>query len=1412
MKRDFVCAVRATALMAVGALTALNLTCVQGPTDQTPSPLALPLTISVARPTDNVVVSDETAPEIRWADIGPNDLDGDGLLNDPPLGSTVTIKLDPDVPAPDQQYEQDGNEIDLLGPVDAVDDVGDSFDFDGFDAAGDVVPVGTYYVIAVLDDGAGTELTDLSLGTIRVPLTFTKPREDAELAEADDSITIQWEMDDGGLGGSLSLGLDADLDHTSGNEEILAGGGPFDGSLTSLELTASMITAGELEPGTYYLYAWIEQSGLDDMFVTAPVQITLGNFSPPTMEFVDLDDDLEVLVGDTVTIEWDDEDVDDNATIDLFVDPDQNHNNGNEIQLLWNRLEDPDGEDDRFAWNTTGQRPDEYYVFATISDGRDSVDAEAAGRIILRNCQDCPLITLIQPASVVSSDVTRTVAISWDDGVPSAQAVIALYYVDFDETETLIADGIEANPDQAGDDLYEWDLLPDDLTESAVPEGAYDVKAYIKDGSASPTPPGDFDGWDVASGKVVVVNMPPRFEFVSPEQDAVLVIGGANDLIIEWQGRDPEDEITFDLFIDPDADHTNGNERQINLDSITAGAGPQSGSFEWTNNGTDVLDAAGQAVPPGEYTLLAVVTITVGVHEPITVEADGKVRVQSAAGSEPWIRLDAPVAIVTVRVGDRVRIEWQDFDTNADTKIRLRYDDDPTPDQDPGSETGEDEENITGLIDAQPDGDDDEFRWLMHPDPQVDAANILEPAIPEGTYYVFAYIGGADPLADPSWVAVAPGKVGILNSSPELIFTVPDQDDIELPLGAGGMLEFNYRDPEDEMQVKLYLDPDQFHDNGNEVRIDTGISLPVADDDSGSGDIHTEPWDGTNIAAQDVPTGTYFLFAEVDDGVSSAVTVEADAKINVIPASPKASRIGADVDNGGGAGPYELTDSDVSVDFVAAGVAAGDRVKITGGTGVNVGVYNVTEGGVAQKVLALDADAGDSGGNGDVEYSVYVKNPDVAGVIVLATPASNITKDVGETVDISWADFTPVGSETVTLVYSTNPAASMDHGVDPDDPYQEKEIVSGVAALPDGLSDSDTWDTAGVDPDTYFIHAKILDDGGTVLDVSTACGTVEVEGVQVTPTFEFLQPANVKDLTFSPLSTMDIVWQYESSTDGTVSIFLDRDTTNSNGNETYLASNLFQAEAPGGGIGSLDGWDLKEEDGPNVPTGIYYVRGVLNVLGHGLKYETAAGQLKIRNEPGSPLVQLSAPGTTISFNTQDWRDIQITWEPDPSNSDGEVYVWYSINPDGDDDNYINPSSGGAITRVSGDYADVENSDGTYTLTDTSKDFSDAGVEVGDTCEVFGGTGVSIGKYGITAVAPTVLTLDDDAGDSGSEADVSYAIPVGVAASQNGYLWRISPGDLGADTYYIHAVIGRTGDYTNDDDRDTAKGKVIVSDP
>jgi len=1244
MRRDFVWVLRAAAVVVMGGLAGLNLRCGDDESGQTFSPLALPLTISVSKPTDNVVVSDDITAEIRWADIGPNELHGDGLFNDPPVGSTVTIKLDPDVPDRDEEYEQDGNEIDLFGPVDAVDDAHDRIDFDGLDAVGEVVPVGTYYVLAVLDNGAGTELTDLSLGTIRVPFAFTEPREDAELAEADDSITIEWEMDDGGLGGLLSLALDTDLDHTSGNEELLAAEGPFGGSLTSFEVTGSMITAAEIEPGIYYLCAWIEQSGLDDIFVTAPVQITIGNFGPPTLEFVGLDEDVEALVGDVVTIEWDDEDVDDNATINLFVDSDQNHNNGNEIQLIWDRLEDPDGlDDDRFVWDTTSQRPDEYYVFATISDGTDSVDVEADGRIMLRKCEDCPLITLIAPATTVTNDTQDSVVISWDDDVPSAQAMIALYYVDPDEENpTLISEDIAANPDQADDDQYEWEFAPDDLTARAVPQGVYKVKAYIKEGVESPVPGGDFDGWDMAMGMVIIKNTPPQFEFVSPEEDAVLVIGndGADDLTIDWQVRDAEDEITFDLFIDPDADHENGNERRLNLDPLTAPAGAQTDSFDWINNGVDVLDATGLAVPPGEYTLVAVVTA--GPHDPLTVEADGKVIVQAAAGSQPRIMLDEPLALVTVRVGDRVRISWADDYTNTGTKIRLRYDDDPTPDQDPGSETGEAEENITDLIDAQPDADDDEFMWLLHPDPdpQVDPANILEPAVPQGVYWVFAYIGGADPVGDPSCVAVAAGKVAMLNTSPELIFTTPGAADIAVTVGAGQALQFNYRDPEDDMQVKLYLDPDQYHSNGNEVRIDNGdISLAP----SLSGGTHDENWDGTDIAGQDVATGTYFLFAEADDQINSAVTIDADAKVNVVP-----------------------------------------------------------------------------------------DHTDPTAVIVLASPVNNTTKDVGEHVDISWADFTPVGSETITLVYSASDT--------PDDANEvgagETEIVSALLALPDGMSDSYSWDTAGVEPDTYFIHAKIVDDGGTVLDVSTARGTVEIKGAEIVPQFEFLQPANVSNLNFHDASTLDIVWQYESSNNGTVSIFLDRDTTNANGNEILILDNRAQAAAPGGTTDLLDDWDMTDKDGADVPTGIYYIRGVLNVSGQTAKYDTAGGQVKVRSQAGSPLVQFTLPTSKNSFKTNESRQIQITWDVDDPNGDAEVYLWYGTTVNADDEaDFTNPVDGDGITGVAG-----------------------------------------------------------------------------VPASNGAFTWFISAGDLGADTYYIHAVIGGGGDYTNDDDRDTAKGKLIVSTP
>ena len=1293
MIRSFIAGGMRWRLVLVGLMALPALTCVQPPERLTPETEPFDLTISVSRPAEDVVFSDDELPVIRWSDLGPNDLDGDGRFNDPPDGSTVLIQLDPDPNDPGS-----GNEIDVLGPVDAVPD-DDMYEFDGLDADGEIVEAGTYYVVGTMDTGSGDTLTDISIGTIRVPLAFSEPEVDVELAVVDDSTTIVWTADDGGIaGGTVDLGLDPDpVDHTDGgagedeDEKYFLQGRPLaDGDF---ELSGAVIGSAGIADGTYYLFARIEQPGFDTMYITSPVQITIGSFGPPTLEFVGLDDDIEAIVGDTVTIEWDDEDPDDDAKIDLFVIDDVT---GVEEQLLNDQPEDPDGSQDEFNWDTTGMRPAVYRVKATISDDTSTVEVVADGKIILRSCTNCPLITITSPSADVDGNTMNRIRIRWQDDTPADGAKVALYYdddstpmetgePDADEQRITPAGGEDGYPDGTEPDSFEWVLRPEDLTEAAVPAGTYWIFGYIGQSGVPEPPSTNIDGYSVAAGKVDVDNTQPQLEFTTPgDTDETLIIGddGEDDLLIRWNSRDADDPITIELFIDLDSNHDNGNERPINDVTINAAAGPQTGSFAWTNDGVTIEDASGAPVSPGEYTLFAV--IDDGVAAPVTAEAEGKIIVQSGSGSQPQITMVDPLADVPATVGTPIDISWQADNTTAGTKIQLRYDDDPMPDQ--VTETGEDEVDIDGLRDAA--SSSGEYSWNWHPDPGVSPANILLPAVPEGEYYVFGYIGGADPVANPSSIDVATGRILVPNTSPELVFTTPASgQSVTAPAGIGRVLAFDHRDPDESIRIKLFLDPDTNHNNGNEVRIDNGDINPGPQAD-GSGASHSESWDGTDIASQQVETGTYFLYAKVNDDSNPEVTVEAGAnrKVHVVPADAVSSGAAADVANNAGAGPFTLTDG--GADFVGDGVTTGAVVQITGGTGAIVGVYDVTA--VTAIVLTLDRDAGDSAGAGDVAYSVF---PRTAAVIVMATPASNQAVNEGDDVAVTWADLTATGSETITLVYSTSSTADAGAEVG----AAETLIRSGIQAALDGVNDQATWDTSGVATGTYFIHGKILA-GATVKDTSTAKGSVEVTGAAVTPSLEFLQPVVPVDGAVGAAGAgdndlLDVVWLYESGANGTISLFVDRDTTNTNGNERVILSNRPQAAAPGSSTDSLT-WNLTDSGGTDVPTGKYFMRGVLNVSGSSAMYATADGLVNIRKTANSPLIQLTAPTTTVSVKTTLSRQVPITWDTDDPVGGAEVHLWYSTTARADDDTIrtAKTAAGGPITPITG----VPASDGAFT--------------------------------------------------------------------------------------------------------------------
>lgn len=96
------------------------------------------------------------------------------------------------------------------------------------------------------------------------------------------------------------------------------------------------------------------------------------------------------------TLQWTDSDSDDNAAITLYVDPDEDHDSGNEIEIGTVN----ENAANSFLWNAAAQVADgEYFVFADIDDGLNSTRRKA-GSLIVAGPPPTLLVTVQEPNGV----------------------------------------------------------------------------------------------------------------------------------------------------------------------------------------------------------------------------------------------------------------------------------------------------------------------------------------------------------------------------------------------------------------------------------------------------------------------------------------------------------------------------------------------------------------------------------------------------------------------------------------------------------------------------------------------------------------------------------------------------------------------------------------------------------------------------------------------------------------------------------------------------------------------------------------------------------------------------------------------------------------------------------------------------
>ncbi|MCG3126623.1 MAG: hypothetical protein CHACPFDD_01474 [Phycisphaerae bacterium] len=421
--------------------------------------------------------SDATLPLNGTVTIGWTAFDGDG-------DGRVSIGVDTDA------NHSSGNEHTILADrVLPRFSTADTFDWDGRDTDGELLPAATYNVFATVTDTLHDAAVVEALATITTPNTqptfaFTGLSSDVTV-DSGDSVTITWTVSDVDDTAFVTILIDDDTADDDANDTtpatvIVARQNDADGDGETTWDTSGF-AAGE-----YFVQARVEDDVNTALFVVAGGSVTVQNAAPevtftaPTEDTTFLTTDTPLSIAFTVT------DADDDALIDLKIDADDDHANGNEQTILQQRQILAGTSDETFAWNGnlangTPAADGIYVLFATANDNVNAPATVVADALIFRRSgANQPLIALLSPASPQTIDPGDFLTIGWRDDDPAGDATIRIT-VDDDATpgegtetgdaEVEILSGRSAASDD-GLDTFLWQA-------PSLDPGTYHVFGYI---------------------------------------------------------------------------------------------------------------------------------------------------------------------------------------------------------------------------------------------------------------------------------------------------------------------------------------------------------------------------------------------------------------------------------------------------------------------------------------------------------------------------------------------------------------------------------------------------------------------------------------------------------------------------------------------------------------------------------------------------------------------------------------------------------------------------------------------------------------------------------------------------------------------------------------------------------------------
>lgn len=381
---------------------------------------------------------------------------------------------------------------------------------------------GRYNVIIRIEAGdETTEEVSTAIITLNAPptLTFNEPFEDTTLAEDDDpdddetpKITFRWSASDADGDGTFTLELDLDEDHTNENEIVLLERDlPEDGALDSFDFEGLDSAGARVDGGTYFYFARLSDPQNEESFVEGLARITVldsNEESDAVLAVTEPDEDAEFL-STTATFEIkytlnEDRDV----LIDLKIDTDDAHTNGNEQTILSQRLVDQSLHEDTFQWTGTlsdgSPAPDGIYrTFILVNRGSGTPPtAEAEGLIFRRSEVNKPLIGIIQPTADQTLRGGQILTIQWRDDTPGGTAAKVFLFIDDDRNPQEAVETGAAERQVLADRDATLDAVSDSFPLSVPADlapGTYFIFAYIDRDGAAP-----FEHSNVAAGRIII--------------------------------------------------------------------------------------------------------------------------------------------------------------------------------------------------------------------------------------------------------------------------------------------------------------------------------------------------------------------------------------------------------------------------------------------------------------------------------------------------------------------------------------------------------------------------------------------------------------------------------------------------------------------------------------------------------------------------------------------------------------------------------------------------------------------------------------------------------------------------------------------------------------------------------------------